>query len=287
MPILSAVDSLDMHPTQAPSDADREVLPSQRPAGPWGRRMHVLMALARSDLRIRYGRGPWQVVNWLATPFALVGVYLLLRVILDRSGEGVGLSIACAVVPFQIVLLSCISAMGAVSLREPILLNRRFDRMLIPPSAVMTEALAFGASFLIFPLSMAYYGIEPTAALIWLPVVVAATLLLAFGTAWPAALFGLWFPTLTVFAGQALRILFFASPGLVALSEVSDEVRSWIVLNPLTGLFESFRHVFLYGDAPELWQLAYPTAVGVVLALVCLPLYRREQRHFAKLVSSN
>ena len=246
--------------------------------------MHVLMALARSDLRIRYGRGSWQIVNWLINPFALVGIYVLLRVILGRGGDAAGLSVACAVVPFQIVLLGCESAMRSVALREPILLNMRFDRMLIPPSAVMTEALAFGASFLMFPIAMAFYGVGPTLSLLWLPAVVAATLLLAFGAAWPSALVGLWLPNVRVFASQALRILFFAAPGVVALAEVSDDVRSWIVFNPLTGLFEAFRHVFLYGDSPELWQLAYPAATGIVLTLVFLPLYRREQRHFAKLV---
>jgi ABC-type polysaccharide/polyol phosphate export permease len=248
--------------------------------------MHVLLALARSDLRIRYGRGPWQVVNWLVNPFALVGVYLLLRVVLGRGGHAAGLSIACAVVPFQIVLLSSDSAMSAVSLREPILLNRRFDRMLIPPAAVLTEGVAFGASFLMFPMAMAAYGVAPTAALLWLPVVVASTFVLAFGAAWPAALLGLWFPTTKIFANQALRILFFASAGLVALSEVSDNVHRWFVLNPLTGVFESFRHVFLYGDAPAFWELAYPVSVGVVLTALFVPLYRREQRHFAKLVRS-
>jgi lipopolysaccharide transport system permease protein len=253
----------------------------------WRRRLHVLVALTRSDLRIRYGRGPWQLVKWIIDPFALVGIYLLLRVILDRGGEDAGLTLACSVVPFQIVLLSCISAMSAVSLREPILLNMRFDRMLVPPSAVTTEAVAFAASFLMFPITMAFYGVAPTAALLWLPVAVAATLALALGTAWPAALLGLWFPTIKLFAAQTLRIMYFAAPGLIALSEVSDDVRRWIVYNPLTGLFESFRHIFLYGDAPELWQLAYPAAVGVVLTLAFFPLYRREQRHFAKLVSDS
>ena len=248
------------------------------------RRMHVLVALARSDLRIRYGRGGWQVVNWLINPFALVGIYVLLRIILGRGGDAAGLSVACAVVPFQIVLLACESSMGAVSMREPILLNMRFDRMLIPPSAVMTEALAFGASFLMFPIAMAVYGVGPAMSLLWLPVVVAATLALAFGAAWPSALVGLWLPNIRIFASQAIRILFFAAPGVVALTEVSDEVRPWIVFNPLTGLFEAFRDVFLYGDAPEFWQLAYPAATGVLLTLAFLPLYRREQRHFAKLV---
>ena len=250
------------------------------------RRLHVLAALTRSDLRLRYGRGGWQVVNWLVTPFALVGTFVLLRIILGRGGQEAALSIACAVVPFQIVLLGFDSAMNSVSLREPILLNRRFDRMLLPPSSVMTEGFAFGASFLMFPLTMAYYGVAPTAALLWLPLVVAVTFVLAFGAAWPAALLGVWLPTLRPFATQALRILFFAAPGIVALAEVPPDVREWVVFNPLTGLFESFRHVFLYGDAPELWQLAYPAGIGVALTLVFVPLYRREQRHFAKLVRS-
>jgi lipopolysaccharide transport system permease protein len=253
---------------------------------PWVRRLHVLAALTRSDLRLRYGRGGWQIVNWLVNPFALVGIYLLLRVILGRAGHEAALSIACAVVPFQIILMGFDSASNAVPLREPILLNRRFDRMLLPPSSVLTEGFAFAASFLMFPIAMAYYGVAPTAALLWLPVVVGATFVLALGIAWPAALLGVWLPNVRVFSSQALRILFFAAPGIVALSEVPSDVRDWIVFNPLTGLFESFRHVFLYGDSPQFWQLAYPTVVGIVLTLVFVPVYRREQRHFAKLVRS-
>jgi lipopolysaccharide transport system permease protein len=271
------------HAERSPRPAPARAAHSARP---WLHRWYVLVALARSDLLVRYGRGSWQVVNWFVTPFALVGIYVLLRVILDRTGESVGLSIACAVVPFQIVLFSSITAMTAVSLREPILLNRRFDTTLIPASAVLTETLAFATSFVLFPLMMAFYGVGPTAALLWLPVVVATTLLLALGVAWPSTLLGIWAPNATAFAGQALRILFFASPGIIALSEVSEGVRSWMVLNPLTGLFESFRDVFLYGHAPAFWELAYPAAFGALLVLVFLPVYRREQRHFAKLVTS-
>ena len=273
-------------PIDAPTQAAGPASAVAGDPGPFVRRLHVLIALARSDLRIRYGRGGWQIVNWLVNPFALVGIYLLLRVVLGRGGEAAALSIACAVVPFQIVLLAFESSMGAVGLREPILLNRRFDRMLIPPAAVVTESLAFAASFLMFPLAMAYYGVGPTLALLWLPVVVAATLALAIGVAWPAALLGLWLPTTKIFATQGLRILFFAAPGIVALAEVPEDVRRWVVYNPLSGLFESFRHVFLYGDNPEFWQLAYPALLGLALILVFLPLYRREQRHFAKFVRS-
>jgi lipopolysaccharide transport system permease protein len=243
-----------------------------------------MAALARGDLRVRYGRGSWQVVKWLVDPFALVGVYLLLRLILNRSGTAAGLSLACSIVPFQIVLLSATSALNAVSAREPILLNMRFDRMLIPPAAVLTESLAFGASFLMFPITMVVYGVAPTAALLWLPVLVAVTLLLAFGIAWPAALLGLWVPSVKLLAAQSLRIAYFAAPGLVALAEVSPSVRDWIKFNPLTGLFEAYRHVFFFGTSPPAWELLYPAVVGAAIAVLFIPIYRSEQRHFAKLV---
>ena len=220
-------------------------------------------------------------------PFALVGVYLLLRIILGRGGGAAGLTLACAIVPFQIVILSAGSAMSAISLREPILLNMRFDRMLIPPAAVLTESIAFAASFLLFPITMAVYGVGPTWALAWLPVVVLVTFVLSLGLSWPFALLGLWFPNLRPLAAQTLRLLFFAAPGLIVLAEVSPDVRDWIVLNPLTGLFESFRHVFQYGTSPEWWELLYPGLAGVALMAVFLPIFRREQRHFAKLVGDS
>ena len=231
------------------------------------RRLEVIWALSRSDLKIRYGRGVWQLGNWLINPFAQVGVYLLLRLVLSRDAPSAALSIACAVVPFQLIVLTVESSMSAVSLREPVLLNRSFDRLLLP-------------------ITMIVGGVAPTWTLLWLPVVVAATLVLALGVAWPATLLGMWFPTIKVVVSQAVRVLFFAAAGIIALREMSDDVRRWIVFNPLTGLFESFRHVVLYGEHPDFWQLAYPVAIGVLLGVVFIPIYRREQRHFAKLVRS-
>ena len=65
------------------------------------RSLEVIAALTKSDLKVRYGRGRFTLVKWLLDPFAAVGVYLLLvAFVLNRRGFAVGLSIACAVVPF-------------------------------------------------------------------------------------------------------------------------------------------------------------------------------------------
>jgi ABC-type polysaccharide/polyol phosphate export permease len=245
----------------------------------------VLLALAESDLRARYGRGPWRLLKWLIDPFALVGVYLLLvRFVLDRPGEAPGLSLACAVVPFQLVMLSITNGMGAVALRGSIILNMAFPRVLIPLSGTLTETVAFGASLLLLALMMAVYGIAPTAAILWLPVVIATTIVFAVACAYVASLIGVWLSDLRPFVISFVRALFFLAPALVPLSEIGGRANDLLRLNPLTGLFEAYRSTLLFGERPASWQLAFPLVAALVLLALAVPVYLREQRQFAKVL---
>jgi lipopolysaccharide transport system permease protein len=245
----------------------------------------LLTVLSVSDLRYRYGRGSSRTVKWLLDPFAVVGVYLLLvALVLDRGGPAPGLSLACAVVPFQLVMMSCVNGLRAVELRRTIILNMAFPRMLIPVAGTLTESLAFAASLVLLALMMAIYGVAPTPAILWLPVVLAITIVLAAALAYPSALIGLWFPELQMLMVSLVRTLFFLAPGLVALDQVYGHTHNVLKANPLTGLFESYRDVLLYGHSPAAWKLLAPLAAAAILLAVTVPIFRREQRQFAKLV---
>jgi lipopolysaccharide transport system permease protein len=249
------------------------------------RRLEVLLALSASDLRARYGRGPWRLIKWLVDPFALVGVYLLLvTFVLDRPGRAPGLSLACAVIPFQLVMMAVVNALGAVQLRGSIILNMAFERVLIPVSSTLTETIAFGASLILLALMMASYGIAPTLAIVWLPIVLAVNVALAVACAYLASLLGLWFPDLRPFVVSFMRALFFLAPGLVPLTNIGGRASDLLRLNPLSGLFESYRATLLYGHRPAAWQLLYPVLFAAVVLFALLPVYRREQQQFAKVV---
>ena len=245
----------------------------------------VLIALTAADLQVRYGRGPGRLVKWLLDPFALVGVLLVLvTVVLDRPGAAPGLSLACAVVPFQLIVMTVLNAMSAVTTRRSIILNMDFERSLIPLSAACTEFAAFGPSAILLAGMMAVYGIVPTLALLWLPVVLAVSALVVASAAYAAALFGLWFPELRSVGVSFARTLFFVAPGIVALDQIPAPVDDWIKLNPLSGLFEGFRAVLLYGEVPLAWTLLVPAAAAGLLLAVAVPLFRRDQAHFAKVL---
>jgi len=128
------------------------------------------------------------------------------------------------------------------------------------------------------------YLVGPTVALVWLPLVVLVNLALAIGVAYPAALFALWFPDLRPFLISMMRTLFFLAPGLVPLSQIYGYTDDVLKVNPLTGIFESYRAVLQYGEAPEAWMLVYPLAFAAVLAAIFVPIYRREAPHLAKVL---
>jgi lipopolysaccharide transport system permease protein len=268
----------------------RLALPSIAPilgrvASPVRRSLDVLISLTLSDLKVRYGRGGWRLVKWIADPFALVGVYLLLvTVVLDRPGEAPGLSLACAVIPFQLFTTTVVNAMSAVAARRSIVLNMGFNRTLLPLSGALTETVAFGASLLLLALMMVIYGVAPTPSILWLPVVIAATLLLSVGVSYPAALLGIWMPDIGYLVTSFVRVLFFIAPGLVPLSQIHGTAHDLLLINPMTGLFESYRDALLYGDAPGAFELLYPAALGLALLLAFVPLFRSEQREFAKVM---
>jgi lipopolysaccharide transport system permease protein len=247
-------------------------------------RRDLLVALTLSDLRSRYGRGGWQVMKWLLDPFFATGVYLVLvTYVVDRPGPAPGLSIACATVPFQLIIASVVNGLGSVQLRHSIVLNTRFDRTMIPLAGVITETIVFGSSLVLLVVMIAY-SVAPTIAILWLPLVILVTILVSLSVAYVASLIGVWWPDLRTFVLSAVRTLFFIAPGLVALSQVPSDAQRWLKLNPLTGIFEAFRSVLLYGERPAAWELLYPTAFAVILLALILPLYRSEQRQFAKMV---
>jgi ABC-type polysaccharide/polyol phosphate export permease len=249
------------------------------------RTVDVLYALTSADIRVRYGRDPIRILRWLLDPYAAAGVYLMLvAFVLDRPGDAPGLSIACAIVPFQLVMMAFVNGLASVQSRRTIIANMRFERDYIPLASTISEATGFVATLSLIGVMMAAYGVAPTWSVLWLPVLLLVTLLSAIAISYPAALFGLWYPQFRPFAVSAVRAAFFLAPGMVALDQMHGGTARWIKLNPLTGIFEAFRAVFYYGRAPELWMLLYPTLWALVLLALFVPLFAREQANFAKLL---
>ncbi len=187
-------------------------------------------------------------------------------------------------VPFQLIATTFGNALSTVTQRSTIIVNTAFPRILLPLASLATETIAWAASLTLLPLMMLVYWIAPTPAILWLPVVLAVTGIFAASLAYPAALIGVWYPEYGVLVGSLVRTLFFLAPGLVALEQIAGTARELMPFNPLTGIFESYRDVLLFGESPAAWELLAPLAAAGLLFAIALPVYRREQGYLAKLI---
>ena len=246
----------------------------------------VVVALTVADLKVRYGRGGARLIKWIADPFVLAGVYLVLvTLVLERPGEAPGLSLACAVIPFQLVMATVANAMGAVVLRRSVVLNMGFDRPLIPLSGTFTETIAFAASLLLFVLMMVIYAVPPTLAILWLPVVIGVMLLLAVGVAYPASLLGV-----VDARHQELREQRRADPVLRGArvscpcprSPAKPTTSCFLTLSPGCSSRTGTRCCTAPRQTPS--SCSIPPGVGLLLLAIFVPLYRAEQSQFAKIV---
>ena len=131
---------------------------------------------------------------------------------------------------------------------------------------------------------MIAYGVAPTPAILLYPFVLALNMLLALALAFPISLIGLWFRELRVFVVELRPRDVLPRAGPRAPLRGLGDGGALARLNPLTGLFESYRAVFLYGDVPQAIDVLVPLLFSVVLLALTVPVYRREQGQFAKVV---
>lgn len=159
-----------------------------------------------------------------------------------------------------------------------------FPRLIVPISSVISGAVDFVFAFIVLIGMMFWYGIIPTANVVWLPLL----LVLAFGTAVGV---GLWLSAMNVqFRDVRYTIPFltqfwlFATPIAYPSSLLSEPWRTIYGLNPMVGVVEGFRWALL-GTATAPGPLIIVSAVTMLTILLSGMFYfRRMESTFADVV---
>jgi lipopolysaccharide transport system permease protein len=159
-----------------------------------------------------------------------------------------------------------------------------FPRLMIPTATVLSEGVDFCIAFVVLLLMMLYYGIAPTANVVWLPLF----LLLALGTSLGV---GLWLSALNVHFRDVRYVVpfitqfwLFATPVAYPSSLLSEPWRTLYGLNPMVGVVEGFRWALL-GSGPAPGAMAGVSALVTAALLTSGALYfRRMEKTFADVV---
>lgn len=121
--------------------------------------------------------------------------------------------------------------------------------------------------------------------LLWIPLLVILVALPALALGLALGAVAVWTRDVNFGLPFALQALLFASPVAFPVVNLTAGWRQlYALVNPLVGPLEGMRRVYALGRAPDLGLLACSAGTTLVLALVCLEIYRRLEPGFADVV---
>ena len=264
----------------------------------WQRRA-LVPVLASRDLKGSYEMNIVGFAWWLLEPLSMTAVYYVLFNILrgGRNDPTRILGILVALLAFKWFTQSLIGAMGIIRSNASLITDVYLPRALLPITQIFIGAAHFGVGLVIVPVACALLWGEPILdaqhqsiatvslgpSLLWLPFVVVTQFVFMLGLAYLFAVWGLHYRNLPALTGNILRLWFYLSPALYDLSFLKGTLRTLMLFNPMTGLFQGYRGAILTHQAPD-WTLAYTFGFGLVVTLLGGWYFTSREQHFGKVL---
>ena len=244
----------------------------------------VLITLTRAELRNSQDLSPLGLLKWILEPIAALVVYVILIAgVFGHAERAYPLFILIALIPFRYFSGAINSGMNVLQSYGRVIGSYPVPRAVLPLVPVLAEGASFLVGLTLIVPFAAYYRTGFTVALLWVPVIIVVLMILTAGPTYIAAVYGLYFPDFRGVAQSLLRLTFLASTGLIALRRIpGDGLPRYFKANPLSGIFDSLRAIIIRGRSPSGVLILYPLAVGLVLLVIGVVLYRWRERDFPK-----
>jgi lipopolysaccharide transport system permease protein len=247
----------------------------------------LLVFLTWRDVAVRYKQAALGVAWAILQPLLTMVIFsVIFGQLAKLPSDGIPYPIFsyAALLPWQLFAGALQRAGTSLVGNANLLTKVYFPRLIIPLSAVGAGLVDFAIAFVVLMGLMLWYGITPTWAILWLPLLVLFALLTALAV-------GLWLSALNVQYRDVqhaipflIQAWMYASP--VAYSAGLIPSGKWRIvygLNPLAGVIQGFRWALLGGQPPD--ELMLVSVVMVVVLLVTgLFYFRRMEKTFADVV---
>ncbi len=263
-------------------------------------RYRELMAvLAWKNIATRYKQAYLGIAWAILKPITLMLIFTLVKTFVGIESGSIPYPILvfAALMPWTFFQESASDGVTSVVSNTALVKKIYFPREIFPITAVLTKLVELAINFVILAGLMVWYGMAPSIHILWVPLIIAYTVLAAMTIAFVGAAVNVYYRDV----GQALPVLLslmmYASPVIYPLQLVKDKLLeqqaagewsnalySLYTLNPLAGIIDAFQSVALRGQAPDLGAMI----PGAIMTAVLLPLsymyFKRAESYFADVI---
>ena len=144
-------------------------------------------------------------------------------------------------------------------------------------AALFHSLVSLGVLLIAFALFNGY--LHSTAVLI--PLVVLPLVILTLGVAWILASLGVFLRDVGQTISLITTVMLFLAPVFYPITALPEEMRPWIMANPLTFIIEQAREVLIWGRRPNWGGLGIYTLAATAVAWVGYAWFQKTRKGFA------
>lgn len=159
-----------------------------------------------------------------------------------------------------------------------------FPRLIIPLAMVAAPLVDFALSFSVLLVLFAWYGVLPTWNVVFLPLFIAASMMLALAVSLWLGPLNVRFRDIKHAVPFLIQIWMYASPIVYPASMVPEPWRLLYSLNPMVGVIEGFRWSLLGTNSPDLAVMSFSLAIVFALLVGGLIYFTKMERSFADVI---
>jgi lipopolysaccharide transport system permease protein len=116
---------------------------------------------------------------------------------------------------------------------------------------------------------------------IFTPLVILPMLILTLGLAWMLASLGVFLRDVGQTISIITTVMLFLAPVFYPITALPEEMRPWLIANPLTFIIEQMREVLIWGHLPNWLGLGAYTLVATVIAWAGYAWFQKTRKGFA------
>ncbi len=259
----------------------------------------LVTTLAWKSITLRYKQAYLGIAWAIVKPLMLMLIFTLVRSFVGIDSGSVPYPVLTFSALMLWVFFQEAASDGVRSVVGNTALIRKiyFPREIFPITSVATKLVELGINFFIVFVLMAWYGILPGPEVLWVPVLIAYTILTALTIAFIGSALNVYYRDIGNALPVLLSLVMYASPIIYPLHLVKEKLvdqqaaGEWsnafyqaYLLNPLAGLIDNFQNVMLRGLPPD-FSMMLPS---FILVLCLLPLsylyFKRAEAYFADVI---
>ncbi len=244
----------------------------------------LLWFLTLRGIKAKYAQSvlgvSWAVIQPLFSTLVFTIVFGNLARI-DSNGVPYFLFSFTAMVPWTFFSSTLTDSANSLLTNASMINKVYFPRLVLPLSSIFSKGVDFVIAFVLLIGFLVAYQIMPGWEIVWLPWLIFVLLLTSLGIGMILSAMAVQYRDVKHAMTFAVQLLMYGAPVVYPTTNIPEAWRTLYSLNPMVGVIEGFRSVFLHTvEFPYAW-LTVGTITGLVLFIGGLFYFRKMERVFA------